>query len=162
MAKFLEILPSNEKIFDEVIRATDLERNVNIKILANNTQKEIYKIIKANDLVKHMTSEDIIIVINEKIFDQLEEQQKLIVADDAIAGIHCNLETGKVVVNKPEMNIHPGVVRKYTFPIYERVHETIKSLFEKEKNKKEAGVEMVDELNIENAPKADNDEEEAF
>lgn len=143
MAKYSEIDPTNRAVFDETIDGVALE-GVNIKILANNAQKEIGKVIKANDLLKHMTEEDVIITINEKIYDQLSNQQKLIVADDLIAGIHLNLDTERLVINKPDMSVYTGVIRKYTFPIYEQLYETIKSLFEKEKNKKEAGVEGVD------------------
>lgn len=138
MAKYLEILPDNEAIFAEAISNTSLERFVNIKILANNSLKEIGKVVKANDLVKHMTNEDVIIIVNEVIFDKLEPLHKLMVADELIAGIHFNDETERVVINKPDMSIFSGVIHKYTFPVYEVLHETIKSLFEHEKNKKEA------------------------
>jgi hypothetical protein len=144
MAKYSEVDDANLNVFTEIIGNTNLDRNVYIKILANNAQKEIGKVVKANDLVKHMTNEDVIIIINEKIFDQLEEQQKLIVADDLIAGIHYNDETDRVTINKPDMNVYKGVIKKYTFPIYERLHETIISLFEQDKNKKEAGIEPAD------------------
>lgn len=144
MAKYLEILPENQAVFTTTINGASLQ-SVNIKILANNAQKDIGKVVKANDLLKHMTEEDVIIIINEKIFDQLEPQQKIIVADELIAGIHQNPETDKVTLNKQDLNTYKGVIRKYTFPIYERLHETIKSLFDIEKNKKESGAEPDEE-----------------
>lgn len=151
MATYLEVLPDNQAIFTEVINAASLE-SVNIKILANNTLKEIGKPIKANDLVKHMTSEDIIIVINEKIFDKLEDQQKLIVADTLIAGIHYNDDSDRVVIEKADMCVYTGVINKYTFPICERVHETIKALFEHEKKKKDGDVAPDSEPDLPNSP----------
>ena len=140
MANYVEILPENQQIFNRIISGVNLS-GVNIKILANNAQKEIGKVVKANDLVKHMTNEDVVIIINEVIYDKLEPLQKEIVADDLIVGIHQNPDTSRIVINKPDMHIYAGVVRKYTFPVYERLYETIKSLFDIEKNKKESGAE---------------------
>jgi hypothetical protein len=157
MAKYSEIIPENEAVFIEAINSTSLDGNVNIKILACNTLKEIGKVIKANDLVRHMTSEDIVIVINEVIFDKLEEQQKLIVADTLIAAVGYNGESGKVTIEKPDMCVFTGVIKKYTFPICERVHETIKSLFEHEKHKKDGTAEIDSEL-----PKDEDDENKPF
>jgi hypothetical protein len=142
MATYNEIEHENEEIFNQVIKASSLgESKISIKILANNSLKEIGKPIKANDLVTHMTSIDIVIVINEVIFDKLEEQQKLIVAETLIAGIHCSLESGKITIEKPDMCVYTGVINKYTFPICERVHETIKTLFEHEKKKKDGEID---------------------
>ena len=146
--KYLELEHDNLEVFNKVIKGAALE-GVNIKILANNSLKEIGKVVKANDLLKHMTEEDVVIIINEKIFDQLEEKegdrQKTLVADELIAGIYMNPDTERVTINKPDMNIYSGIIRKYTFPVYERLHESIKSLFDVDKNKKEAGVEPEEE-----------------
>jgi hypothetical protein len=77
MAKFEEVFPDTQNLFNRIIDTADLQRFVNIKILSNDKLKEVGKVVKANDLVRHMTNEDLIIIINEKIFEQLDEAQQI-------------------------------------------------------------------------------------
>jgi hypothetical protein len=139
MAKYLELADDNQKIFDDVIKETELERVINIKVLAVNNLKEIGKLVKTNELVKYMTDEDLVILINESIFDQLEDIQKYIVVEELLAGIHFDYEKDKLSIGKPDISTFTGILRKFTFPIYERLHETIKALYDQEKDKKEKG-----------------------
>jgi len=134
MAKYEEVSEQNEDIFKGLISEADLERYINVKILADNRQKTVYNVVKANALLKHMTAEDVIIIINETIFDKLEDNQKLIVADEAIAYIGFDFEKDRLIISKPDLTTFKGIIRKYSFPIYERLEETIKSLYEAENN----------------------------
>jgi hypothetical protein len=134
MAKYTTIYDENDNIFKDVIAIADLERLVNVKILANNTQKEIGKVIKTNDLVRFMTKQDVVIIINETIYDQLEEKQKRLVADELVTWISYDTERDRVVITKPDITTFSGILRKYTFEVYERLYETIKSLYDKKKN----------------------------
>ena len=81
MAKYTEPFDDTREVFEEVIIKQQLDLNVNFKVLADNRQKDIYKIFKANDLVKHMTNNDVVIVVNETIFDRLETSQQYMVAE---------------------------------------------------------------------------------
>jgi len=134
MAKYSAVFDENEDIFKEIIGSADLERLINVKVLANNTQKEIGKVMKTNDLVRFMTKQDVVIIINETIFDQLEDNQKRLIADELITWISYNSETDKVVITKPDITTFGSILRKYTFEVYERLHETIKSLYDAKKN----------------------------
>lgn len=134
MAKYEEVSEQNEDIFKALISEADLERYINVKILADNRQKTVYNVVKANALLKHMTAEDVIIIINETIFDKLEDNQKSIVADEAIAYIGFDFEKDRLIISKPDLTTFKGIIRKYSFPIYERLEETIKSLYEAENN----------------------------
>lgn len=134
MAKYEEVSEFNENIFNEIIAETDLERYINIKILSDNRQKKIGSVVKANPLVKHMTNEDIIIIINEKIFDGLEDSQKRFVADELITEIGYDFEKDKIIIAKHDITTFSGILRKYTFAVYEQVHECIKSLYDAKNN----------------------------
>ena len=64
MATFEEPFDDTKELFKTVIDGTDLERVINIKILSNNKLKEIGKVSKSTDLVKFLSSEDIVIQLN--------------------------------------------------------------------------------------------------
>ena len=133
MAKYTEPFDETREVFEEVITTQMLDLNVNFKILADNRQKEICKLFKANDLVKHMTNNDVVIVVNEAIFDKLEVAQQHMVAEEATAGIHYDLEKEKLIIKKGDVTTFSGLLRKYGYDKYEVLRESIKTLYDADK-----------------------------
>lgn len=134
MSKYTEVNETNEIIFADQVAAVDLERVVNVKVLSDNRQKDIFKVIKANPIVKHLVNEDVIIIINEIIFDNLEANQKRLVADEAVTYISYDFEKDKLTISKPDLVTFQGIIRKYTFEAYEKLNESIVSLYDAKKN----------------------------
>lgn len=134
MAKFEQPFEDTKSIFDGVIVNSDLDRYVNIEVLVNNRQKEIYKPIKTNDLTKYKTNVDVFLVINEKVFDQLSEVQKVIIADEALSGIHYDTEKDKLVVTKTDFTTYSGILRKYGAEQCIELKELVKLIYAQEKN----------------------------
>jgi hypothetical protein len=132
MAKFEEVFEDTQKMFTDFINAIDNLREVNIKILAQNRLKEIGKVVKANDLVRHMTNEDIIILLNEQIFEKLDDEQKLMIVEELIARVYFDAEKGKILIVNPDVNTFSLLLRKYGYDKYETLHESIKALFAEE------------------------------
>jgi len=133
MARYEEPFDDTKEIFENVISNADLSRFINFKLLINNKQKEIYKPIKANDLVKHMTNNDVVIIINERIFEQLTDEQKVMVAEESIAGVHFDAEKDKINFTKGDIQTYSGILRKYGYDKYEVLHESIKTLYNVER-----------------------------
>ena len=134
MAKFEQPFEDTKAIFDGVIVNADLDRNVTIEVLVNNRQKEIYKPIKTNDLTKYKTGVDVFLVINEKVFDQLSEVQKVIIADEALSGIHYDNEKDKLIVSKTDFTTYSGILRKYGAEQCIELKELVKLIYAQEKN----------------------------
>ena len=133
MAKFEEPFEDTQDLYTEVIKAAGLDQYVNITMLANNKAKEIFKINKANDLLKHRTGDDIIIVLNEKIFEGLTDEQRRIVIEESLASIHYDMENDKLVISKPDVVTFSGVLSKHTFDKWDALRESIKTLYAAEK-----------------------------
>ena len=142
MAQYLEVLEETKTIFDEAIVAAGLDKYIDIKILANNDLKEIGKASKANDIVKYMNSIDVIIVLNEDIFDQLEEHQRLMKAEEILAGIVFDPETSKLTIKKGDVQTYSGFLRKYGYDTFEVMEESIKTFFNVKNNKGEESSEV--------------------
>lgn len=142
MAKYQEVFEDTQDLFTKLIAKTDLERIINIKILANNTLKEIGKVIKANDLVKHMTSEDVIILLNEKVFEKLTPEQKTMVAEDLLAPISYDNEKGKLVISKPDVQAFSLLLRKYGWNQYEALLLSIKSIYKQMQDAADAAANL--------------------
>lgn len=132
MAKFEEVFEDTQALFDNFTRQIDSLSEVNIKILSSNRLKEIGKVVKANDLLKHMTNEDIIILLNERVFFQLDDEQKNMVVEELIAKIYFDAEKSKITIINPDVNTFSLLLRKYGYDKYERLNESIKAIFAQE------------------------------
>ena len=133
MAKFDEPFEDTQALYDEKIKAVGLDEYINITVVVNNTAKELFKVNKANDLLKYRTGDDVLIVLNEKIFEQLTDAQKHIVVEDSLASIHFDTEKDRLVITKPDVIAYSGVLSKFTFETWNVVRESIKTLYAAEK-----------------------------
>ena len=132
MAKFNEVYEDTQELFTNFINQIDSLSEVSVKILGNDRQKEICKVFKANDLLKHMTNEDAVVIINEKIFEQLEDEQKLMVVEEYVARLYFDSEKGKLSLINPDVNTFSLLLRKYGYDKYERLSESIKAIVSQE------------------------------
>lgn len=133
MAKYEEPFKDTLEIFQNVISVADLERLITVKILSDNKSKKIYNVYKSSPLVKYETKNDVYIFVNEVIFEQLEEWQKIMVAEEAIAGIYYDAEKDKLEIKKHDVNSFSGLLRKHGYDRYEVLQESIKTLYNVEK-----------------------------
>jgi len=141
MAKFEIIEEDIKKIFTDVIANAELERYINIEILSDIKLKQVYKVVKANELTKHVSvnKSDVFIIVNDVIFDQLEEWQQLIIAEEAVTAIVFDPEKEKLSIKTGDVGItnsgaFSGILSKYGSDRYEVVQESIKTLYNVEQN----------------------------
>jgi hypothetical protein len=132
MARFNEVYEDTQALFSNFINQIDSLSEISVKILGNDKFKEIGKVVKANDLLKHMTNEDAIIILNEKIFEQLEDEQKMMVIEELVARLYFDSEKGKLSIINPDVNTFSLLLRKYGYDKYERLNESVKALFAQE------------------------------
>jgi ribosomal protein S4E len=138
MAKFEEASEDVVKIFDEVRDNTTIPQWIEFKVLCNNKQKvEPCKLFKTNDLVEVLTEGvNFVVVFNEKIFFQLPNDMQRITIDECLAGV-CVNENDVISLGKPDFNTHTGVLQKYGDSNVIALHESIKSLYDAEKQKED-------------------------
>jgi len=141
MSKFIEIEGSTKELFDDLISKADLFPKVRIKLLGSSKQKEIFKVVKANEIVKYLTENDVVVIINDEIFDQLEDDQQMLVAEESIAGISYNHDKDKLEIRTPDVKTFSGILRKYSYEKYNVVQESIKTLYDVKNNKGEESSE---------------------
>lgn len=132
MSKYQDVFNDTQALYTRLIIKSGLSNNVNIVILTDNNAKDIFKVNKANALLKHRTGDDVIIVINEKIFEKLTDQQKEIVAEESLASVNYDLENDKLVITKPDVVTFSGILSKYTFATWDVLRQSIDSLYQAE------------------------------
>ena len=141
MAKYEQPFEDTQEIFSKAIDATGLQNYITITVLSNNKSKKIFDVIKANELVKFRTGDDVFIVLNEKIFEGLTDEQKAIVAEQALAFISFDSENDKLVITKPDFLEHTGILAKYGFDIINVLKESIKTLYQAEEQEEAEDVQ---------------------
>jgi hypothetical protein len=136
MAKFEEASEDVVKIFDEVRDKSSIPQWVEFRVLCNNKQKkEVCKPWRANDLVQALAEGvNFAIIINEDVFNQLPDDMKRMVIDECLAGVTVS-ETDAVGYEKPDFNTYSGVLQKYGDNSILTLHESIKSIFDVQKQK---------------------------
>ena len=134
MAKFEEVYEDTLRLFNTHIGGSSIPSFLRIKILSNEGLKDTPgKVSKAQDIVKFMTNYDIIIQVNEPIFDQLTDTQKDYIVKDLLAQVHYDMNKDKVNILKPDVTTFSGVLRQHDIDTYLGIKETISSLLEEKK-----------------------------
>jgi hypothetical protein len=131
MAKFEEVYEDTLTLFQKHIDQTSIPRMVKIKILSNDAiKKEFGKVSKTNDIVKFMTDYDVVIQVNEPIFDQLDDKQKEYVVRDLLAQIVYDMEKDKISIVSHDITTFSGVLRNFDIDTYLSIKESIITLLE--------------------------------
>lgn len=134
MAKLINISPETEKIFDGVLNNTTIPQWVEFKLFCDVSQKEMCKIVKANNVVKTLNEIDFVVTINEDIFDMLPEEMQKIAIDECLTGVGVS-DSDALSLNKEDFNTHTGVLQKYGDEKIISLHESIISLYDAKKQK---------------------------
>jgi hypothetical protein len=131
MAKFEEVYEDTLTLFQKHIDQTSIPRMVKIKILSNDAiKKEFGKVSKTSDIVKFMTDYDVVIQVNEPIFDQLDDKQKEYVVRDLLAQIVYDMEKDKISIVSHDITTFSGVLRNFDIDTYLSIKESIITLLE--------------------------------
>jgi hypothetical protein len=137
MSKYKEPFESTNDLYSQAMLTAGLTGNVNITVSSLDTSKDIYKVKKTSDWEKYRTGDDVVIFLNEKIFDKLPEPQRILLVEESLASIFYDMENDKVIINKPDVITYSGLLSKHTFETWNVMRESIKSLYALEKVEKD-------------------------
>lgn len=137
MAEFFDPKSGTRKAFEKVLDDTMLSNYIETKILVNNKQNEIGKVTKTSDLNRAITKLDLVVTVNEEVFESLDAEGQKIVAESVLGGVHYDSEKDKLVVSKGDIPAsHSGVIVKYGVDKYYNVQNLIKELYSQQKDAK--------------------------
>lgn len=116
--------------FESVIVRIGLDNFINIKVLGDEKQKkDVIKVNKVNDLNYHLHKEDVILTVNQGIFEQLTPELKVIAIEDVLAGISYNTDKDVLQSNVADVKTFSGVLSRYGYDNYHILQESVKTLF---------------------------------
>ena len=133
MAKWGEPSDDTIKAVTDVLVSTGLENLIDTKIILNDDQKKVIVVQKESAVNKFAYGYDLKLTVNEVIFDGLTEAQQTQVIEEALAGTYYDFDNDKLVVSTPD-KVYRSFIDKYGWDEYERLVESIKTLYDTEKN----------------------------
>jgi len=137
MAKIQKASEEMENLFDKVKETTTIKDWLVFEVLCNNKQKELYKIVKASDILEVLTNGvNFAVVFNEDIFDQLPDDMKEMAIVECLAGVIVD-ENDKITLEKPNFSTYRGVLEKFGHDPIIVLHESVKSLYDAQKQKED-------------------------
>ena len=137
MAKIEKASEDVVNLFSEISDKTSIPHWIQFEVLCNNTQKELYKITKANDVLEILAGGvNFVVVFNEEILDELPADLQEMTIIEAVAGVSVS-DSDAVSLEKPDFNTHTGVLQKYGDQSVIQLHESIKSLFDAKKQRED-------------------------
>jgi len=128
--KYFEVLDETSVLFEKVLGSTSIPNWVEFKVLGNNDMKDVYQVKKLSELYEFIADGmNIVVVINEEIFDQLTEDQKTLLFEEALSGVLVS-ESDKISLEGFDFNTYGGMLFKHGLYKMVTLKESIKSLFD--------------------------------
>jgi hypothetical protein len=135
MAKLEDVTPALRERIEKILEDYSLTQKLSALILSSPKLKEIGKVSKASPVVHKISSDDVVIIINEDVFDFIGEGEddevktalQQIVLEELLTGIEYNDKTSSVVIKKPDFTTYSGLLSKYDAKTIMVLHESIQS-----------------------------------
>jgi hypothetical protein len=113
MAKLEKASNDVINLFETIRDKTTIPQWVKFEILYNSKQKELYKIVKMNDLVEILTDGiNFVVVFNKEIFEHLPKDHKEMAVNECLACVYVS-ETDSISLEKPNFDTYLGLLEKY-------------------------------------------------
>lgn len=125
-----EIVEFFQKVEQQFVFAMDL----NYLYITNNKLKKLITIKKLPDDYAVLLNAEILVTVNDKMYDKLDENIRTILFEQEIDKIIPNLEKGTFNISQPTLKTSTGIIKKYSYQQVERANETERLLVVGEKD----------------------------
>lgn len=113
MDNFYELSEETTGKFFEIFNKKSFPLSVKFQFIGDEKQKELIKISIINPKFAFLLNKEILVSINEAIFDAFDEESVTILMEQEIDKIYINIETGKMKLIKTDLNTFSSLVNKY-------------------------------------------------
>lgn len=99
--------------FFNEINKTQYTEAVKFEFISDSEAKELITIKKISDTYKFLLERDILVIINEDLFDKFDEINKKLLIEEEISKIQVNYETDKIKIGKADFITNIRTITKY-------------------------------------------------
>lgn len=131
--KFYDLSDDVIATFTEVYNAKSFPINIGFKFVGASKQKQLIKLKKLTDDMQYVVGKDIIVFINEDLFDKFDEEAKRILIEQELDKIWIDANSGKIKTVKPDLTTFSGIVNKYGIEKVARANQ-VEDLYQQQKS----------------------------
>jgi hypothetical protein len=106
---------------------TSLGNYVNITLLTDNKQKKLYNLKKLDPISAFLGKTDVVITVNELIFDLLDDKQLDLLTEEILASISFDAEKDVIKNDPPDVSTYSGILTKYTLETWKETQEIVRA-----------------------------------
>lgn len=105
MAKIFEANDEHKELILNVAKDAMLDSYMTIKVLATDKQKQVIKVKKSSPIEETLgkCTDSIVVIICQPVFDELSDEQRELIAKDALSCVSYDLDKSKIIVTQPEI-----------------------------------------------------------
>jgi len=130
--KFYELSNDAINAFKKIYNLKSFPINIGFKFVGTSKQKQLIKMKKLTDDLQYIIGKDIIVYINEDVYEKFDEESKKILIEQELDRFYIDSKTGKIKTNKTDLNTFSGIVNKYGINKVAKANE-IEDLYNKQK-----------------------------
>ena len=112
--------------------------------IGDNKLKKLIKVSKINDAYNHITKKQVLITINESLWDLLSHDDEVIelLVREEFNTLIINTESGKIKIEKPSFNTSNSIIEKYSFESVKRAKDIERLTLEQTEDKDKEVVDI--------------------
>lgn len=135
MDTYYELQEDTIKKFNDIFNEKSFPVNVGFEFIGHSKQKDLIKIAKIPDQYAFLLKKEILVSINEELFDIFAKDNTEaidILMEQEINKININTETGKIKFTKTDLNTFSSIVNKYGVEKVARANQ-VEDLYDEQK-----------------------------
>lgn len=113
MDNFYELSEETVSKFWEVFNGKSFPIKLDFGFLGIRKQKELIKITKLKDDISFLVKSELLVSINEELFDVFDEESVEILIEQELDKISYNDQNGKIKMLKPDLVTFSGIITKW-------------------------------------------------
>ena len=113
MDNFYELSDDTISTFFEIFNKKSFPVSVKFQFEGDEKQKELIKVSVIPPKFSFIIGKDLLVSINEDVMNAFDEESITILFEQEIDKININIETGKIKLNKTDLNTFSSLVNKY-------------------------------------------------
>ncbi len=131
--KFYDLSDDVIATFNEVYNTKSFPINIGFRFIGASKQKQMVKVIKLSDQNQYMLNKDMVVSINEDIFNTFDPEAQRILIEQELDKYYVDAKSGKIKSNKLNLITSSGIVNKYGINKVARANQ-IEDLYTQQKS----------------------------
>lgn len=125
MDRYEEISEDVKGKFKDILDEKSFPVDMKFEFVSDLKQKKLVSLRKIQEVYQFLTKKELLVSINEEIYDKLDDKSIKILFLQEIDKIEVDMNTGKIKLKKPDLTTFSGIVNKYGIEDVARANQVV-------------------------------------